>query len=117
MTERYEKQLKKGVLEILVLKLLETEEKYGYQLIQQMREESEGMFTLKEGTLYPILYRLEEEGLVSSRWSEPKGREVARKYYEITVQGRTTLTKLIELWDAFSGQVSVMLREDCHGEE
>lgn len=117
MTERYEKQLKKGVLEILVLKLLETEEKYGYQLIQQMREQSGEMFTLKEGTLYPILYRLEDEGLVLSRWSEPKGKEVARKYYGITVQGKTALTELIELWEVFSGQVSDMLKEDSHGEE
>ena len=55
MQGRYEQQLKKGVLEMLVLKLLINEEKYGYQLISQLKEKSGGMFTLKEGTLYPIL--------------------------------------------------------------
>lgn len=111
MTERYEKQLKKGVLEIIVLKLLNKEEKYGYQLIQELREKSEGMFTLKEGTLYPILYRLEEENMVQSHWSEPKGREIARKYYGITAQGKTALKELTELWTVFSTQVSAILKE------
>ena len=112
MTGRYEKQLKKGILEILVLKLLEREEKYGYQLIQELRDKSDGMFTLKEGTLYPILYRLEEETLIASRWSEPKGKEVARKYYAITPEGREVLGRLIGLWKEFSGQVSGILEED-----
>lgn len=112
MTDRYEKQLKKGVLEILVLKLLKKEEKYGYQLIQELRDKSDEMFTLKEGTLYPILYRLEEEALIVSRWSEPKGKEVARKYYAITPEGREILVRLIGLWKEFSGQVSGILEED-----
>ena len=71
--------MKKGVLEILVLKFLSQEEKYGYQLISELKERSGGMFSLKEGTLYPILYRLEEDGLVESRWSEAKGKEISRK--------------------------------------
>ena len=53
MQQRYEQQMKKGVLEMLVLKQLEQEEKYGYQLISQLRDKSSEMFTLKEGTLYP----------------------------------------------------------------
>ena len=84
MQGRYEQQMKKWVLEMLVLKQLEKEERYGYQLISQLRDKSGGMFSLKEGTLYPILYRLEDDGLVVSRWSQPKGKEVSRKYYVIT---------------------------------
>jgi len=112
VTERYEKQLKKGVLEILVLKLLEEEEKYGYQLIQEMREKSDEMFVMKEGTLYPILYRLEEESMIKSHWSEPRGKEVARKYYGITAQGKAILLELTRLWESFSGQVTRMLKEE-----
>lgn len=112
VTDRYEKQLKKGVLEILVLKLLEREEKYGYQLIQELRDKSDEMFTLKEGTLYPILYRLEEEALIVGRWSEPKGKEVARKYYAVTREGRKILERLTGLWRDFSEQVSRILEED-----
>ena len=110
MKQKYEQQMKKGVLEMLVLQLLSGEEKYGYQLICQLSEDSGGMFLLKEGTLYPILYRLEEDGLVVSRWSEPKGREVSRKYYRITEEGRETLKQLRILWGKFTKNVDVILK-------
>ena len=108
MNPKYEQQMKKGVLEMLVLKRLESEPKYGYQLISELREESGGMFTLKEGTLYPILYRLEDEKLVESRWSEPKGKEVSRKYYGFTEKGKEELRELSELWRSFAAHVNEM---------
>lgn len=112
MQGRYEQQMKKGVLEMLVLKQLEKEEKYGYQLISQLKDKSGGMFSLKEGTLYPILYRLEDDGMVVSRWSQPKGKEVSRKYYVITEEGKTGLHELAALWKSFSGQVSKVMEEE-----
>lgn len=57
MQQRFSQQMKKGALDMLVLKLLEHEEKYGYQLISELRERTNDTVTLKEGTLYPILYR------------------------------------------------------------
>lgn len=102
MNEKYERQMKKGVLDMLVLKLLESEPKYGYQIIQEMKEKSEEIFLLKDGTLYPILYRLEEDGLVVSRWSEPEGKQVPRKYYEITVNGREALSQIQVIWKHIS---------------
>lgn len=106
LKQKYEQQMKKGVLEMLVLRLLSEGEKYGYQLICELKERSGGMFLLKEGTLYPILYRMEDDGLVTNRWSEPKGKEVSKKYYRITEEGRAALTELWELWQAFAGRVS-----------
>lgn len=102
MNERYERQMKKGVFEMLVLKLLESEEKYGYQLINEMKEKSNSTFLLKEGTLYPILYRLEDEGLVESKWSEPEGKQQPRKYYMITDKGRSQLLETISIWEQIS---------------
>lgn len=81
MQEKYERQMKKGALDMLVLRLLTEDKKYGYQLIMELREKSGNIFCLKEGTLYPILYRLEEEGLVESRWSEAENKQLPRKYY------------------------------------
>lgn len=109
MHPKYEQQLKRGVLEMLVLKLLLKEEKYGYQIILELREKTDGLFDLKEGTLYPVLYRLENEELVLSRWSEPKGKEVSRKYYGITEAGKELLQELCELWGRFSGYVSKLM--------
>ncbi len=111
MNPKYEKQIKKGVLEILVLKLLAEEEKYGYQLINELKEKSNDLFLLKEGTLYPILYRLEDENLVESRWSEPKGKEISRKYYQITDKGKQELGELCQLWEDFQERVTAILRE------
>lgn len=93
MKQKYEQQMKKGVLEMLVLRLLSEGEKYGYQLISELKEKSGGMFLLKEGTLYPILYRMEDDGLVISRWSEPKGKEVSKKYYRLAQEGQDTLDR------------------------
>lgn len=109
LNPKYEQQMKKGVLEILVLKLIEEDEKYGYQLINELKEKSDDMFSLKEGTLYPILYRLEDDGLVLSRWSEPKGKEISRKYYFITDKGKKELSDLSKLWCVFNNKVTLIL--------
>lgn len=109
MNQKYEQQMKKGVFEMLVLKLLEKEEKYGYQLINELRNKSNHMFILKEGTLYPILYRMEDDGLVISRWSEPKGKEVSRKYYAITEAGKQVLSEMLALWMGFASNVTSIL--------
>lgn len=116
MNAKYEQQLKKGVLQILVLKLLGEEPKYGYQLICELRESSHEMFLLKEGTLYPILYRLEDDGFVTSSWSEPKGKEVSRKYYTITEEGRKELAELRQLWMNFSQCVTSMMGGNENGQ-
>ncbi len=97
-SEKYERQMKKGVLDMLVLRLLEPEPKYGYQLIQELKAKSEEVFVLKDGTLYPILYRLQDEGLVISKWSEASGTQVPRKYYEITQKGQQELTIMQQSW-------------------
>ena len=83
---------------MLVLRLLEEERKYGYQLIMELREKSRDIFCLKEGTLYPILYRLEDEGLVESRWSEAEHKQIPRKYYLMTDKGRQTLQEMRQSW-------------------
>lgn len=95
---------------MLVLQLLSGGEKYGYQLICELREQSDDMFLLKEGTLYPILYRMEDDGLVVSKWSEPKGKEVSRKYYSLTEEGRETLGQLQDLWNRFSDKVDHIMK-------
>lgn len=107
--DKYERQLKKGILDILVLKLLSEEKMYGYQMIQELSKRSHQMFVLKEGTLYPILYRLENDGYVESIWSQPIDKEVARKYYMITSKGNLLLKQLLQLWSLYSHEVDQIL--------
>lgn len=112
MLEKYERQMKKGVLDMLVLKLLEKEPKYGYQLIHELKGKSQNVFILKEGTLYPILYRLEDELLVESYWSEPQGKQVARKYYKITDAGRKALPEISGVWKRISTSIHLIMEEE-----
>ncbi|MDE6748714.1 MAG: PadR family transcriptional regulator [Lachnospiraceae bacterium] len=105
MNDKYERQMKKGVLDMLVLKLLSDEKKYGYQLIQELKESSNGIFCLKEGTLYPILYRLEDEKLVESRWCEPEEKQLPRKYYVITDKGKAALSEIYRTWRQIAGGI------------
>lgn len=83
---------------MLVLKLLEKQPKYGYQIISELREKSGGVFDLKEGTLYPVLYRLEDDAFVKSEWSGAEGKKVARKYYQITEEGKQALSEIHTVW-------------------
>lgn len=114
MHSKAERQLKKGVLEILVLKLLSRRSMYGYQIIQTLKEYSNSMFLLKEGTLYPILYRLEEEGCLTSFWSHSDSKEVPKKFYQITDKGKEELKELIDLWRFFSLEVAKILEDSKH---
>lgn len=111
MQEKYERQMKKGVLDMLVLRLLLDERKYGYQLIAELREKGGDIFRLKEGTLYPILYRLEEEGLIESRWSEAENRQPPRKYYLMTDRGRKALEEMYQVWRRIADSVDDLMEK------
>ena len=80
-----------------MLKLLQGEKKYGYELLVEMSQKSSGFFKVKEGTLYPILYKLEEDGFVVSEWEIPHDKMRAKKYYSITQKGKEELKELIQI--------------------
>lgn len=86
--------LKKGTSEMLILFLLKKEDMYGYQLAQELRERSGGLFVMPEGSLYPTLYRLIEKGVVSDR-QEIVGKRL-RKYYHLEESGNDYLNSIIE---------------------
>lgn len=94
-------ELKKGSIQLCLLALLSKEEKYGFQVLHELRDKSNGFFDLKEGTLYPALWRLEERGFVESRWQEPESG-MPRKYYQLTDRGRTALAEALAIWDAMT---------------
>ena len=112
MNDKYKRQMKKGVLDMLVLKLLEKDKKYGYQLIGELKEKSGNLFILKEGTLYPILYRLEDEGLIESRWVEGENRQTPRKYYLMTDKGRTALNEIYQVWRQITDGVERLMGQE-----
>ena len=112
MDDRFAQQLKKGVLELLVLKLICREATYGYELLTQLKERSGGMFQLKEGTLYPILYRLEDEGMITASWTGGEGRVAPRKIYTATEKGMEENLRRQLQWQEFTKAVNTMLQEE-----
>lgn len=113
MDDRFFQQLKKGVLEMLVLELLCATPGYGYELLSTLKMRSGGLFTLKEGTLYPILYRLEDDGLIESAWSQGEGRSAPKKIYAPTARGQEECSRRRRLWHEFSACVDAMLKEEA----
>jgi DNA-binding PadR family transcriptional regulator len=97
----------KGHLDTLVLATLETAPLHGYAVIDELRARSEGAFDLAEGTVYPVLHRLEAEGLLGSAWSTVGGRK--RRTYRLTRKGRTALARRRGEWRGFAHAVDAVL--------
>jgi PadR family transcriptional regulator PadR len=97
----------KGHLDGLVLATLQDGPLHGYAVIEELRGRSDGAFDLAEGTVYPVLHRLEAEGLLTSAWSSPAGRR--RRVYRLTRRGRAALTRRREEWRRFAGAVEAVL--------
>ena len=83
---KIDKELLKGSTDLLVLSVLENKNMYGYQMIKEIKMKSKDLFEFQEGTLYPILHKLEEKKYISSYWDEVCGKK--RKYYTITTEGK-----------------------------
>ena len=88
-------QVRKGVLELVVLLSVRSGETYGYELITSIAHAME--FELTEGTIYPLLSRLSKEGLITGRWVQGEG-SVPRKYYRISPRGRAALDEMEASW-------------------
>lgn len=106
------KQLKKGVIEILILELLCEAKMYGYQLLQELDSRSDGVFRMKEGTLYPVLYRLEDSKYIESYWEQDiDKRGLPRKYYKITGTGHSALKSMKQELDTLIKAIKSILKE------
>lgn len=103
-----ERELKRGTLEMILLRLLLEKPMYGYELITTLEQRGGEIFALKEGTLYPVLYRLEEAGLIASRW-ETLERGVPRKYYALTSAGSERLHTMVAEWTEFARLVTSLV--------
>ena len=99
-----DKNLIGGSTVLMLLALLEEKDCYGYEIIKELKERSQNVFQFKEGTLYPVLHRMENNGLISSyRAKAENGKE--RKYYRITAIGKVRLEQEKREWKVFCGSV------------
>ena len=94
----------KGHLDLLLLSVLSNGPAHGYAIIESLRARSEEVFDLPEGTVYPALHRLEEQGLLKSSWSEDTGRR--KRIYQLTPKGQQALNTRQDEWLKFSKAVN-----------
>lgn len=102
-----DKSLLSGSTSMLILRLLEGGDMYGYEMIENLREKSQDVFQLKAGTLYPLLHSMENKGYVKSYEKEANGK--VRKYYSLTKEGKKYLGEKKAEWQEYTTAVANVL--------
>lgn len=102
-----DKSLISGSTTMLILRLLEEKDMYGYEMIETLEKKSGNVFQLKAGTLYPLLHSLEEKGYLNTYEDMVNGK--VRKYYGLTGRGKKFLKEKKEEWQAYSAAVADIL--------
>ena len=100
-----DRELKKGSAELLILSLVETRARHGYEISKLIEARSDGMLSFNVASLYPLLYRLEKRGWIQGRWVERAGQR-RRRYYKLTKDGRKVLAAQRSTWESFVAAVS-----------
>jgi PadR family transcriptional regulator, regulatory protein PadR len=110
--EKWEAQLRKGCLELAILASLWEQRLYGLEILRLLEKESD--LVLAEGTVYPILGRLKEDGLLQSEWVEADAGH-PRKYYWLTAAGKQKVVSMAQFWSSFSGNLNTLLKPVLNG--
>lgn len=105
---KWESQVRKGVLDFVILICVEHAECYGYELMRKIKETDR--IGVSEGTIYPLLNRLAKEELIISDWVEME-TGIPRKYYRITPKGRQALAGMKQAWGQFTRSIDQLLEQ------
>jgi PadR family transcriptional regulator PadR len=106
-----DRELKKGSAELIILSIVETRARHGYEISQQIETRSAGQLKFHIASLYPLLYRLEERGWLQGRWVEKTGQR-RRRFYRLTAEGRRVLASQRDTWKAFVGAMRLITGVD-----
>ncbi|WP_409293116.1 PadR family transcriptional regulator [Peribacillus sp. SCS-37] len=101
-------ELVKGITEMIILTFLDVKDMYGYELSSKVNKASEGYIMLKEGTLYPLLKKLEEKGFIES-YSAVSKEGPQRKYYKLSTEGKAELNRQKKEWSIFQSELIKLL--------
>jgi transcriptional regulator len=103
----FDRELKKGSAELLILSLVDTRPRHGYEISKLIDQRSAGALRFQVASLYPLLYRLEKRGWIQGRWVEKAGQR-RRRYYRLTTQGREVLASQRRGWQTFVQAVNAI---------
>jgi PadR family transcriptional regulator PadR len=109
--EMLHRELKKGSAELMILSVLESQPRHGYEIGRLIETRSAGQMKFHAASLYPLLYRLEERGWLQGRWVE-KADQRRRRFYKLTAEGRRVLAQQRETWKSFVEAMRLITGED-----
>jgi PadR family transcriptional regulator PadR len=102
--------LVQGTLDLLILKIISLEPKHGWAIAKRIQQISKEVLQVQQGSLYPALYRLEQQGWIKAKWAESEnGRQT--KFYSLTAAGRKQLGHETENWKRLSGAINLIIEE------
>ena len=101
----FDRELKKGSAELLILSLLEARARHGYEISKLIESRSQGAVKFNVASLYPLLYRLEKRGWIQGRWVDKAGQR-RRRYYRLTPNGKKVLRAQRNTWQAFVAAIN-----------
>jgi PadR family transcriptional regulator, regulatory protein PadR len=102
--------LVQGTLDLLILKTISLDPKHGWAIAKRIQQISKEVLQVQQGSLYPALYRLEQQGWIKAKWAESEnGRQT--KFYSLTAAGRKQLERETENWKRLSGAVNLVIEE------
>ncbi len=113
LSVKIDRELLKGTTEIVVLATIAQEPAHGYRIVRRLRYESEGILKFGEGTLYPLLYKLEANGCIAGQWKAGTGRR-RRRIYRITPKGRKRLAAYTDQWARLVRGIALVVGEPAH---
>ena len=102
--------LVQGTLDLLILKTISAEPKHGWSIAKRIQQTSRDVLQVQQGSLYPALHRLEQQGWITAEWKPTETGRTA-KFYKLTVAGRKQLKKELENWDRLSGAINLVVNE------
>ena len=109
--EMLHRELKKGSAELMILSVLESQARHGYEIGRLIETRSAGQMKFHAASLYPLLYRLEERGWLQGKWVE-KADQRRRRFYKLTAEGRRVLVQQRETWKSFVEAMRLITGED-----
>ncbi|WP_147534611.1 PadR family transcriptional regulator [Bacillus marasmi] len=110
----FNRELVKGSTSLILLQLLNERDMYGYELVKELEHRSENGLSVKEGTLYPALHKLEKQEYIECYWQEQE-KGPARKYYRITAAGKELLNEKTKEWQEFVKVMNKVIGRPNHG--
>ncbi len=104
-SQKFDRELKKGSAELLILSLLEARQRHGYEIRKLIETRSDGVLKFNAASLYPLLYRLEKRGWIEGKWVEKAGQR-RRRFYHLTKDGKKVLAAQRSIWESFVAAIN-----------